>query len=307
VAHQLHGDAAAELARYADRGDANPTRYFKNPLGGLGQYYLGPLRDEYTVLHGDPRKGVGYWIDTGAPLADAYGTGLEGDMFFAALEGGSVTARDLDDLAVFCPCSLQIPARAAAREALLSLFLRSRSPHGVARASSFGLLLDFLHHRDGAKTDDAVKDFLGSCYTATLPAGAWDVGVGRAATRRGWALYVRNEMLSLAWSTLFKNALDALDGHPRPFPNIDALAQWLITTPAFAYRPPSGFNELVHGDLAIAPPLEDAAHPDNELALWRGLLAANPPSVELALRLLVRLVSRWRHEEGDAYRELDLR
>lgn len=306
VAHQLHEDAEAELALYADRSDDNPTRYFKNPLGGLGQYYLGPLRDEYAILHGDPRKGVGYWIDTGGPLADAFGAGLEDDMFFAALEGASVTARDLDDLAVFCPCSLQTPARAAAREALLALFLRSRSPHGVARASTFSLLLDFLRRRGGAETDDAVKDFLGSCSTATLPTGAWDVGEGRAAARRGWALYARNEMLSLAWSTLFKNALDGLDGHPKPFPNIDVLAQWLITIPAFAYRPPSGFDELVDEDLASAPALEDATHPDHELALWRGLLAANPPSVETALRLLVRLVSRWRLEEGDAYRELDL-
>src|SRR5262245_2615336 len=82
VAHQLSDGSAAELARYADRSDENKTRYFKNPLGGLGQYYLGPLRDEYTILRGDPRNGVGYWLETGAPLADAYGEGLEVDLFF---------------------------------------------------------------------------------------------------------------------------------------------------------------------------------------------------------------------------------
>src|SRR5208337_3730181 len=50
VAHQLLDGGHVELARYADRSDDNPTRYFKNSLGGLGQYYLGPLRDEYAVL-----------------------------------------------------------------------------------------------------------------------------------------------------------------------------------------------------------------------------------------------------------------
>lgn len=306
IALELGADGAVELAQYADRSDDNPTRYFKNPLGGLGQYYLGPLRDEYTVLRGDARKGLGYWIDTGAPLADAYGDGLDGDLFFAALEAGSVTAGDLADLAVFCPCSLYASGRATAQEALISLFLRSHSAHGLARSATFELLLDYLRRREGGDTDDAVKDFLASCYTATLPAGAWPLSERQATARQGWALYTRNEMLSLAWSTLFKNALDTLDGQPKPFATIDGLAAWLISTPAFKYRPPSDFDALVRDDLAAAPALEDADDPDHELALWRGLLATKLPPVELAARLLVRLLSRFQDEQGDAYRQLDL-
>ena len=306
VAHQLAGGDQVELARYADRSDDNPTRYFKNPLGGLGQYYLGPLRDEYAVLRGDPRNGVGYWLETGAPLADAYGAGLDQDLFFAALDAGAVTAKDLDDLASFCPCSIHAPERAPAQDALIGLFLRGRSASGAARSASFSLLLDYLHHRSGDETEDAVKDFLASCYTATLPTGAWVVGDRQVAARRGWALYARNEMLSLAWSTLFKNALDTLDGQPKPFATIDALAEWLISTPAFSHRPSSDFDALVREDLATAPALEDATHPEHELALWRGLLGANPPPVAVAVRLLVRLVSRTRDDQGDAYRELNL-
>jgi len=306
VARQLADGDDVELARYADRSDDNPMRYFKNPLGGLGQYYLGPLRDEYGVLQGDPRSGVGYWLETGAPLADAYGDGLDDDLFFAALEAGSVTASDLDDLAVFCPCSLHATERTTAQGALISLFLRSRSATGLARSASFALLLDYLQHRDGAATSDVVKDFLASCYTATLPTGAWSVGDGQAAAQRGWALYARNEMLSLAWSTLFKNALDTLDGQPKPFVTIDALAAWLISNTAFDYRPPSDFAAFVREDAVAAPALEDVGHPDHELALWRGLLGTTPPSVELAVRLLIRLVSRFGDEPGDVYRELNL-
>ncbi|WP_374453565.1 hypothetical protein [Phenylobacterium sp.] len=306
VVRDLQHGQTVELGRYADRSDSNPTRYFKNPLGGLGQYYLGPLRDEYTVLRGDPRKGVGYWLENGAPLADAYGAGLDGDLFFAALDAGGVTLGDLDDLAIFCPCSLHSPAREAAQTALISLFLRDRSPHGVARGSSLALVLDYLKQRAGAPTEDPVKDFLASCYTGALPEGLWTTPERLLAARRGWALYARNEMLSLAWSTLFKNALDALDGQPKPFANIDALAAWLVTTPAFQERPTATFDDLVAADLADAPALDAIADPDHELAMWRTLLAANPPSPGEAARLLVRLYCRWRDEPSDAYRELNL-
>lgn len=306
VVRDLQPGQTVELRRYADRSDSNPTRYFKNPLGGLGQYYLGPLRDEYTVLRGDPRKGVGYWLERGAPLADAYGAGLDDDLFFAALDAGGVTLDDLDDLAIFCPCSLHSAARKPAQSALISLFLQDCSPHGTARASSFALVLDYLKQRDGAPTQDSVKDFLASCYTGALPDGLWATPERLLKARRGWALYARNEMLSLAWSTLFKSALDALDGRPKPFANIDALAEWLVTTPAFQDRPAVTFDDLVTADLADAPALDAIAHPDHELAMWRTLLAANPPPPAEAARLLVRLYCRWRDEPSDAYRELSL-
>ena len=45
---------------------------FKNPLGGLGQYYLGPLRDEYFILVGNARTGIKYTIENGEPLAKSY-------------------------------------------------------------------------------------------------------------------------------------------------------------------------------------------------------------------------------------------
>jgi hypothetical protein len=306
VARDLQPGQTVELGRYADRSESNSTRYFKNPLGGLGQYYLGPLRDEYAVLHGDPRKGVGYWLERGAPLADAYGAGLDGDLFFAALDYGTVTLGDLDDLAIFCPCNLLSAAREPAQAALISLFLRDRSPHGVARASSLALVLDYLKKRNGAPTQDPVKEFLAGCYTDALPQGLWATNEHLLKARRGWALYARNEMLSLAWSTLFKNALDALDGHPKPFANIDALAAWLIFTPAFEDRPAATFDELVAADLANAPALDAIAHPNHEVAIWRTLLEDNSPSPGKAARLLVRLYCRWRDEPSDAYRELNL-
>jgi hypothetical protein len=167
-------------------------------------------------------------------------------------------------------------------------------------------VLDYLKKRNGAPTQDPVKEFLAGCYTDALPQGLWATNEHLLKARRGWALYARNEMLSLAWSTLFKNALDALDGHPKPFANIDALAAWLIFTPAFEDRPAATFDELVAADLANAPALDAIAHPNHEVAIWRTLLEDNSPSPGKAARLLVRLYCRWRDEPSDAYRELNL-
>lgn len=84
------------------------------------------------------------------------------------------------------------------------------------------------------------------------------------------------------------------------------MAAWLVTTPAFQDRPAATFNDLVAADFANAPALDAIAHPEHELAMWRALLAANPPSPGVAARLLVRLYRRWLDEPSDAYRELNL-
>lgn len=39
------GKGSERLSRFATRDDDAPTRYFKNRLGGLGQYYAGVLQD----------------------------------------------------------------------------------------------------------------------------------------------------------------------------------------------------------------------------------------------------------------------
>jgi hypothetical protein len=49
---------------------------------------------------------------------------------------------------------------------------------------------------------DPVKEFLASCYSGTVAGNPWTVSGRLEIARRGWALYARNEMLSLAWLTL---------------------------------------------------------------------------------------------------------
>lgn len=70
------------LSAYTDRAEGNTQRYFKNPLGGLGQYYLGQLRDEYGALRGDTRTGVKYTESVGEHLALAAAEGVPVEAFF---------------------------------------------------------------------------------------------------------------------------------------------------------------------------------------------------------------------------------
>ena len=58
-----------------------PKRYFKNRLGGLGQYYFGPLRDLRILDHISQGEGAfpGYDNVRGVALAEALGTAVAAD------------------------------------------------------------------------------------------------------------------------------------------------------------------------------------------------------------------------------------
>ena len=57
------------LSDYATREDV-PSRYFKNRLGGLGQYYVSTLR-ELGLLDNTEGKTPRYTLERGAVLAEA--------------------------------------------------------------------------------------------------------------------------------------------------------------------------------------------------------------------------------------------
>ncbi len=101
------------------------SRYFKNRLGGLGQYYFGPLRDLRVLdyIDNDRRRPPAYDRERGNHLAELFDSAVDGDRFFAVLESGEVGATELDDLVGFCPCGLR--GNEPECTALLDLFLAS--------------------------------------------------------------------------------------------------------------------------------------------------------------------------------------
>ena len=125
------------------------NRYFKNHLGGLGQYYFGPLRDLRILdyIDNDRRKTPGYDRTRGAALAQVFDDNVDGDRFFEVLEDGFISSKELTDLESFCPCGLR--KNDAERDLLLDIFLaRSeqwRQEGGNERRASLALLLDLVN------------------------------------------------------------------------------------------------------------------------------------------------------------------
>lgn len=310
---QQLGPAAAALSRggqldineHANRDENNKKRYFKNPLGGLGQYYLGPLRDEYFVLAGNARTGVKYTIENGEPLAKNYADGIDERRFFEVLSQNTISANDLDDLADFCPCAIHSGRRNGAQRSLIKLLLEDRSVAGTARKTTFRLLMEFLQIGEGAPSADPVKDFLGSCYAEAIGSERWVVPEALVHARSKWALYARNEMMSLAWYTFFKLALDELDGQPKPFHDVRHFADRLLSGPSFAFASTHDFSSMLEADRLAAPDVSLLSASDHELAFWRRMTDERPPPIEAACQMLIRLAARWGDEE-DCYASLAL-
>jgi hypothetical protein len=249
-----------------------PKRYFKNKLGGLGQYYFGPLRDLRVLDHSPQGAGYppGYDRDRGRALAEAFAGGVPEDAFFRALETPTLTWADLDELAAFCPCGLR--ASATEHDLLLDLFLaRSeafRRDGGRARRASLGLMLD-LAGRDARDAEYAFESMLrGAAYSGSLVDGSpWKVAGSFQRAQRGWGTYQRNELLSLAVQGLFAAVLRAVerDHEGRIVRAADAadVATRLLSSLGPSLKLP--LSELIVQVRGESPPLADWLNPNHEL------------------------------------------
>lgn len=199
------------LAELAALRSENPGSYFKNEYGGLGQYYLGPLR-ELGVLHRVGAK-VEYSQDVGMPLAKALDARVDRKGFLRILKRGSVDEKDLDRLSAFCPC--QLAAHAPERELLIDLlFARNTkpTPEDEMRRQTLLLLLDLALCRGDLGTAPLDAAFRAACLTGALDDGSsWSVPNDWRRVQRAWAIYERNDELSIAVLGIFWVALRLLD------------------------------------------------------------------------------------------------
>ena len=191
-----------------------PNRYFKNKLGGLGQYYFGPLRNLRVLDRHQSAGYPGYDAERGRKLAEAFASAVPEDAFFRALEQPTSTWDALDELAAFCPCGLR--NNAAEHELLLDLFLVRAEPFrgdgGATRRASLGLMLD-LAGQAARDPQYAFEGLLrGGAYTGALVDGStWQVAKPHEVVLRGWGTYQRNELLSIAVQGLFAAVLRAIE------------------------------------------------------------------------------------------------
>jgi ABC-type phosphate transport system substrate-binding protein len=98
---------AENLSDYATQEESE-ERYFKNRMGGLGQYYVGPLAELGVCSKAPSGPWIRYTEQFGEVLAHAIETALPSEAFWAAVERDVITIKDLIALREFSPHLLAI-------------------------------------------------------------------------------------------------------------------------------------------------------------------------------------------------------
>lgn len=209
VARELKAGSLVSLSDYSLRSGAK-TRYFKNKLGGLGQYYLGVLR-ELGILDGDAASGIKYTKQIGQLIAEQMDPGINGKLFFAAVDADIVTTEQLDALNGFCPCCL--PTADTERDLLTEIYFARGTyydPEALPRRRTLQSIIHLtgLLSEQGHELTESV--FRACVYAGALPDGeVWECPETLVQNRAKWATYARNETLSIAIQGLFFALLDA--------------------------------------------------------------------------------------------------
>ncbi len=312
VLEALGPDDHVRLSTHATL-DEGAARYFKNPLGGLGQYYFGPLRDS-GVLGGETRtRQVKFTPERGGPLAEAFDKGNDGTAFFKLVDNDVCTLGDLDRLASFCPCGLK--HQAVERDALLEFFFDRTGAQGQeahSRRMTLGLLLDLIQHGTRREDTSLESEFRAAAYSgAFADSSLWLLPDAMTRVRSAWGVYQRNELLSVVAQTLFWLALDtAISTKRTQAPDSSAIARLVVTSPAANALQFDGRESLAnHVERARRelPPIASWNDDGHEMqSAWRVLDATRErpgdsiTALDGAVRILLALLARG--TEGDPYR-----
>jgi len=196
------------LNKYSTREPDNPNRYFKNKLGGLGQYYIGTFK-ELGLLDGDSKTGVKYTIQRAQDISGAMDAGVDRKLFFEAIKNDEISTDMLDALSVFCPC--QLSKNSNEQSMLIDLFFDRKNIYdidGQQRRNTLCLIMHLINKLDNMKKDEPVVldhfIFRGAIYSGHLINEVeWLLPEALENTRAEWAIYQKNELLSLACQAIF--------------------------------------------------------------------------------------------------------
>jgi hypothetical protein len=304
------GEGGRELlSKFTGREDENPYRYFKNPLGGLKQYYIGTF-DGLGLMKSSGRS-VKYTNERGEPISLAMDSAVDRKLFVDTIQGDEVTAEQLDALAGFCPCQLLDSSHE--HNILVDLFFDRAFEHGdegKQRRHTLGLFLDLTRTLPRSDGDQgAVLDqhvFRGCAYSGFLPNGqVWDLPPSLDMARLGWAVYQRNELLSVAAQCIFWVALQCMVEEPSRLDTTDDFIRWFSGSPwvndAVTELGSQDFNGALNFTTSALPPLKDWHREGHEVSLANHAQEAHldhkkrEVKVELlvhAARILLSLVAR---------------
>lgn len=303
---------SVRLSTYATREDSS-KRYFANKLGGLGQYYAGTLT-QLDILAAVEKPWLSYTHERGGPIAQAFDMGVDGIIFWQAVDADIVSAQTLDALEDFCPCCL--PRRQNERDALLDILFDRRSEfeaEGAQRRKSLALLLYLVSELQAVQFPAFNEQtFRAAVYTETLPNGtAWCPPASLSNTRSAWAYYVRNDLMSVAMQKAFAISLAALATEPTPPSSIEEFSQLLASRPdlikALSKLKAKTFGALCNSLTSEAPALADFTADGHELAWAAARVSRERQQLDLEPEFLASVVNllailRMReHLDGPAY------
>lgn len=259
------------LSEYTGSGPGR--RYFLNPLGGLGQYYAGAL-SQLELMDPSSRPWMKYTVERGQPLAEAIEGATPSDHFWTVLERDRVSLADLDQLSSFCACS--ISHSLVEQQKLTDIFFDRQAAYaelGIQRRKTLALLLHLARQLHTASGHDLTEArFRAAVYTGTLPGQlVWDIPPTLQSTKEAWALYQRNDLLSVAMQSVFAICLGQLlaptSSGAFDTSSVEAFAEALARSPivveacSLVGRP--SLASLVHAlgqEVRLVSSWEDPAH-----------------------------------------------
>lgn len=308
VVRDLEKGDVAHLADFTVLEDGNPQRYFKTPLGGMQQYYIGSF-DSLGLMTRQGRS-VANTHEGGVPLADAMDDFVNRDLFVKTILSGEVTANVLDSLSSFCPCRLTESETEHA--ALIDLFFARKSydaESGLQRRNTLGLLLDLVSALEDQKDKDlqfSQQAFRSCAYTGYLPNQVpWSLPQGLDETRRQWRAYQNHELLSAAVQCIFLVALRKIyDNYPEQLWTTQEFMHWFSkqseVKKAVENLGSGNFATLLRNILNELPELQNWQNETHELQLaQQALIKCNEKHLsdyaailEKSGRVLLALVAR---------------
>ena len=207
------------------------NRYFKNKLGGLGQYYLGVL-SELEIMDGTVSSGVKITNQIGKPIAEAMDKSIDRELFMETIKADLVSPDRLDQLHSFCPCQLlQNKEELGLLCDLLFVKGAFSDPDMLPRRRTLQTILHLSEELFKQDLSIDLDNFRGCVYSAALPDGSsLKLPEGLNNNRQRWAVYQRNELLSIAVQGLFYAILDCYDASGRSFDSVNELCAWFLST-----------------------------------------------------------------------------
>lgn len=278
---RLEAGEPLRLSEYADKDSS--MRYFKNSLGGLGQYYAGTLSD-LLLLNASSKPWINYTTEHGEPLAKCLDLAGAGQKFWDVVEQDEISLADLDSLDRYCPC--QLVENEEERRSLTDLYFDRSGIYdaeGMQRRRSLGLILHLVHAlSEGEDRIDLDESVFRACvYSGALPGGArWHVPESLLPTLKCWGIYERNDLLSVAFQAVLALLLRALQ------PQEWSERQTYSSVEEFAARFSAGesvaraieslgvdtFGTLLADLASTAPPMGAWEREDHEIVLLQALV-----------------------------------